>query len=72
MTNLGLKILLIIPVIFIVDYMVMIMVACINHLFGLTYDFVSGGKIIMLISLIVFLIAIAPNFKQLFKKSLES
>ena len=68
MENLALKTLFIIPILFVVDYMVMIMVGCISCLFGFTSDFSSVGKIVMLISLVVFIMALTPEIKALFKK----
>ncbi len=68
MENLALKMLFIIPILFIVDYMVMIMLGCISCLFGFTSNFSSVGKIVMLISLVVFIMALIPDIKALFKK----
>jgi hypothetical protein len=68
MANIGLKALLIIPIIFIVDYMVMIMVASISYLFGFTSDFSSVGKIVILISLLAFILAFVPDIKATLKR----
>ena len=68
MEHLFLKALFIIPVLFIVDYMVMIMVGSISYLFGFTSDFSSVGKIVILISLVAFILALIPDIKALVKK----
>jgi hypothetical protein len=68
MEHLALKSLFIIPVLFIVDYMVMIMVGSISYLFGFTSDFSSVGKIVILISLVAFILALIPEIKALVKK----
>ena len=68
MQDLALKSLFIIPILFIVDYMVMIMVGCVSSLFGFTSNFSSIGKIVILISLVVFVMALIPDIKALFKK----
>ncbi len=68
MGNLALKMLFIIPILFFVDYIAMIMVGCISCLLGFTCNFSSIGLIIMLISLVVFILALLPDIKSLFKK----
>jgi len=68
MEHLALKTLFIIPILFIVDYMVMIMVGSISYLFGFTSDFSSVGKIVILISLVAFILALIPDIKALVKK----
>ena len=68
MKNLALKILLIIPVLFVVDYMVMIMVGSISYLFGFTYDFATVGKIVILISVVMFVLALVPDVKTIIKE----
>ncbi|MGZ0016646.1 hypothetical protein [Yeosuana sp. AK3] len=68
MGNLALKSLFIIPVLFIVDYMVMLMAGSISHLLGFTSSFSSIGMIVILISLVVFIMALIPEIKVLVKK----
>lgn len=68
MENLALKSLFIIPVLFIVDYMVMLMAGSISHLLGFTAGFNSIGLVVILISLVVFMMAISPEIKALVKK----
>lgn len=68
MENLALKSLFIIPVLFIVDYMVMLMVGSISHLLGFTFSFSSIGMVVVLISFVVFIMALAPEIKALVKK----
>jgi len=68
MEHLALKTLFIIPILFIVDYMVMIMVGSISYLFGFTSDFTSIGKIVILISLVAYILALIPDIKALVKK----
>ncbi len=69
MENLALKTLFIIPVLFIVDYMVMLMVGSISHLLGFTTSFRSIGMVVILVSLVVFIMALAPEIKALMKKA---
>lgn len=68
MENLALKSLFIIPVLFIVDYMVMILAGSISHLLGFTPGFINIGLVIILISLVVFIMALIPEIKALVKK----
>ena len=68
MENLAIKSLLIIPVLFIADYMVMLMVGSISHLLGFAASFRSIGMVVILVSLVVFIMAITPEFKALIKK----
>jgi hypothetical protein len=63
MENLALKSLFLIPVIFIVDYMLMLMVGSISHLLGFTFSFSSIGVVVILISFVVFIIALSPEIK---------
>ena len=69
MENLALKSLFIIPVLFIADYMVMIMVGCISYLFGFTSNFTGIAKVVILISLVVYVMALTPEIKALVKGS---
>lgn len=68
MESLALKTLFVIPILFIVDYMAMIMVGCISYLFGFTSNFISVGKVVMIISLVVLIMALATEIKALVKK----
>ncbi|WP_166961376.1 hypothetical protein [Yeosuana marina] len=69
MENLALKSLFIIPVLFIADYMVMLMVGSISHLLGFTTSFSSIGMVVILVSLVVFIMALTPEIKALIKKA---
>lgn len=68
MENLALKSLFIIPILFIADYMLMMMVGSFSYLFGFAWEFSSIGKIVLLISLVVFIMSLIPEIKALFKK----
>jgi hypothetical protein len=68
MENLALKSLFIIPILFIVDYIVMIIVGSISYLLGFTNDFSSVGRVVLLISLVIFIMALAPEVKALVRK----
>ncbi len=69
MENLALKSLFIIPILFIADYMVMIMAGSIGYLFGFASNFTGVGKVVILISLVVFIMALTPDIKALVKKN---
>ena len=69
MENLALKSLFIIPAIFIVDYMVMLMAGSVGHLLGFTPSFSSIGMVVVLISLVVYMMALIPDIKALVRKS---
>ncbi len=69
MEYLALKSLFIIPVLFIVDYMIMLMVGSISHILGFTSNFSSIGMVVIVISLVVFMMALTPEIKALVKKS---
>lgn len=72
MENLALKSLFVIPIIFIVNYMVMLMVGCISYLLGFTSNFGSIGMVVIPISLVVFIMALTPEIKALLKKRKSS
>lgn len=68
MENLALKSLFIIPVLFVADYMVMLMAGSISHLLGFTSSFSSIGMVVILISFVVFFMVLIPEIKALVKK----
>ncbi len=68
MENLALKSLFIIPILFIVDYMVMIMVGSISYLLGFTSNFRSVALVVILVSLVAFIIVLIPDIKTIIRK----
>jgi len=66
------KMLLILPIILLVDYVLMVFIGCATCLFGLSNDFYCGpycitGKVILLVSAIAFGYLIFPDIKKIFK-----
>jgi hypothetical protein len=66
------KMLLILPIILLVDYVLMVFIGCATCLFGLGNDFYCGpycitGKVILLVSAIAFGYLIFPDIKKIFK-----
>jgi hypothetical protein len=73
MLSLALKSLFLLPLIFIVDYIVMILIGCVSCYFGAATDFYECsfctiGKFVLLISAILFIAILFPDIKSLFKK----
>lgn len=68
MENLALKSLFIIPILFIVDYMIMIMVGSISYVLGFTSNFKSIAMVVLFISIVAFIIALIPDIKNIFRK----
>jgi len=65
------KILIILPIILLVDYVLMVLLGCATCLFGFGDDFYCGpycmaGKAILLLSAILFGYLIFPDIKRLF------
>ncbi len=73
MFTIALKSLFLLPLIFIVDYIVMILIGCVSCYFGVATDFYECsfctiGKFVLLISAIAFIGVLIPDIKSLFKK----
>ena len=73
MKNIALKSLFLIPALFFVDYIVMIIIGCVTCYLGAAsgfYDcaFCNIGKIVLAVSLIVFIAALIPDIKSLLSK----
>jgi hypothetical protein len=73
MLGLALKSLFLLPLIFIVDYIIMILIGCVSCYFGAATDFYecsycSIGKFVLLVSAILFVVVLFPDIKSLFKK----
>jgi len=73
MNTLILKSLFLLPLFFIVDYIIMIVVGCATCYFGAATNFYECafcdiGKFVLLISAILFVALLLPDIKSLFKK----
>ncbi len=73
MHNILLKSLFLIPLIFIVDYVIMIILGCVTCYFGASTNFYECsfctiGKFVLLVSAILFIAAIFPDIRSLFNK----
>lgn len=76
-TSLWIKLLLVLPLILLADYLLMVVLGCASCLFGLGDDYYCGGycltgKLILLASAIFFLFLIYPDIKHLFRKDKKS
>jgi hypothetical protein len=72
--SLLLKVGFVLPLIFFIDYILMVLVGCATCLFGFGNDFYCGpycltGKIILGLSGIFFLFLIFPDIKELLNKA---
>lgn len=72
MKNILVKSLVFLPLLFFVDYLIMMIIGCTTCLFGFTENFYSCtyciiGKSLIAISLVVFTIIIFPDLKSLVK-----
>lgn len=73
MMGLALKSLFLLPLIFIVDYIIMILIGCVSCYFGAATDFYECsycniGKFVLLVSAVLFVVVLLPDIKSLFKK----
>jgi hypothetical protein len=73
-TSVLFKIFVILPLLFFVDYVIMVLLGCSTCLLGFRDGFYCGayclfGKIILLLSVTFFLFIIFPDIKELFKKT---
>ncbi|MDX1830448.1 MAG: hypothetical protein R3342_12990 [Lutibacter sp.] len=68
MESLTLKSLFLIPVLFIVDYMIMILAGSVSYIFGFNFSFSSIGSIVLLVSFVLLFLALVPDIKALIKK----
>lgn len=73
MKDIVLKSAFLIPMILFVDYLIMAIVGCTSCLFGFTNNFYSCtyciiGKILLVISAVVYALLIIPDVKSIFKK----
>lgn len=73
MNTLILKSLFLLPLFFIVDYIIMIIVGCVSCYFGAAANFYECsfcdiGKFVLLISGIVFIALLLPDIRSLFNK----
>jgi len=72
-TSILIKLLLVLPLIVLFDYILMVILGCSTCLFGFGKDFYCGpyclaGKIILGISALFFLYLIIPDIKNLFHR----
>jgi hypothetical protein len=72
-TPLLFKIFIILPAIFFIDYILMVILGCATCLLGFGEDFYCGpycfvGKIIILLSALLFIFLIFPDIKNIIKK----
>ncbi|NLP56916.1 hypothetical protein [Lutibacter sp. B1] len=73
MKDIVLKSAFLIPMILFIDYLIMAIVGCTSCLFGFTNNFYSCtyciiGKILLVISAVVYVLLIIPDVKSIFKK----
>jgi hypothetical protein len=71
-TSILIKLLVILPVILLADYILMVLIGCATCLFGFGNDFYCGpycliGKSILLLSVVFFGYFIYPDLKKIFK-----
>jgi hypothetical protein len=72
-TALMIKFFLVLPLIFLFDYILMVILGCSTCLFGFGKDFYCGpyclaGKIILGLSAIFFISLVYPDLRKLFKQ----
>lgn len=72
MKNIAFKSLVFLPVLFFVDYLIMIIIGCTSSLFGFANAFYNGafctiGKSVLVLSLIGYVLIIMPDLKSLVK-----
>lgn len=77
MKNILFKILLLIPLLFFIDFMLMMVLGCTTCAFGFTSTFYNCtyctiGKIIVGLSLIIIILAILPDLRKLFNNRIQS
>lgn len=68
MESLTLKSLVLIPALFIVDYIIVILAGSVSYLFGFDFSFSSVGKIVLLVSFVLLFLALVPDIRALVKK----
>ena len=73
MKNIAFKSFVFIPLLFFVDYLIMIIIGCTSSLFSFADNFYNGtfctiGKSVLALSLIGYILIIAPDLKSLVKK----
>jgi len=73
MKNIVLKSLVFLPLLFFIDYLIMMIIGCTSCLFGFTDNFYNCtycyiGKSLIAISLVFFAAIITPEIKSLIKK----
>jgi hypothetical protein len=73
MKNIALKSLFLIPVIFFIDYIILIVIGCVTYYLGCTSAFYECtycniAKFVLAASIILFIIAIIPDIKSLLSK----
>lgn len=71
------KVFLVLPLIFLFDYVIMVILGCSTCLFGFGKDFYCNtycvlGKIILVLSAVFFIYLIYPDIKKLFKRSSDA
>jgi len=71
------KVFLVLPLIFLFDYVIMVILGCSTCLFGFGKDFFCStycllGKIILVLSAAFFIYLIYPDIKKLFKRSSDA
>lgn len=73
-TSILIKLLVILPIILLADYVLMVLIGCATCLFGFGNDFYCGsyciiGKSILLLSAVLFGYLIYPDMKKIFKRN---
>lgn len=71
-TSILIKVFLVLPLIFLVDYVLMVLLGCSTCLFGIGKDFYCNGyciigKILLAASAAFFIFLIYPDIRKLFK-----
>jgi hypothetical protein len=75
-TSIWIKLLLVLPLLLLFDYVLMVILGCSTCLFGFGKDFYCGpyclvGKIILGLSALFFIYLIYPNIRQIFKREVH-
>ena len=74
MKNVAFKSLVFLPILFFVDYLIMVIIGCASSLMGFADNFYNGafctiGKSVLVLSLIGYVLIILPDLKSLVKKT---
>ncbi len=76
-TSLWIKLLLVLPLLLLADYLIMVILGCASCLFGLGDEYYCGGycligKLILLASAVFFIFLVYPEIKHLVRKDKKS